>query len=121
MCEFDGLRFFLDKQPIVGTEPRAILWIGARVVWETTDADVASDSSQIPTDGVNDVENFSIVCEFNAGDHHDAAESGGPVVVADETAFAGAALSFCDFCHSETDVWGCVEGGGVEYGYSVPA
>ena len=63
----------------------------------------------------------SIVCEFNARDHHDPTVSGGPVVVADETAFAGAAFSVCDFCHSETDVWGIVDGSWVEYGYAVPA
>jgi hypothetical protein len=64
---------------------------------------------------------YSVVCKFDAGDHHDATVSGGPVVVADETALASTALSICDFCHSETNVWWGVEGSGIEYGYAVPA
>ena len=75
---------------------------------------------QIQVDAENRKANL-VVREFDPRNHHDPAVASFPVVVADETAFAGTALSLCELCEAEADVRGRVEGRWVEDGDAVPA
>lgn len=45
----------LGEEPVVGAEPRAVLWVRARVVGQAPEADVPPDRGQVPARGVDDL------------------------------------------------------------------
>ena len=56
--ELELLRLFIREQPVVGTIPASVLWIGMWVVWQPADALVSADRRQVPSFGVDDVVYF---------------------------------------------------------------
>lgn len=45
----------IGEEPVMGTEPRAVLRVRARVVRQPAKSDIAPDRSEIPAGGVDDV------------------------------------------------------------------
>lgn len=52
----------LDEQSIVRAEPRSILRVGMRIVGETADTLVPSDSGQVPSFGMDDIVDLLVLC-----------------------------------------------------------
>lgn len=92
-----------------------------RIVGQTADPLVSPDSGQISSFGVDNVPDFSVVCEFDAGNHDDTSVPGVKVVVADKRTFTGRAFALSQVGHSEPDVRRFVERSGIQHGNTVPA
>jgi hypothetical protein len=64
---------------------------------------------------------YPVIGQLNSRDHQNSPISGLPVVITNQTAFAGTALAIHDLSHPESYVRRTVERRGVHDGYAVPA
>lgn len=130
--------------------PAPVLWIGVRVIRQTADTLVASNSSEVSSFGVDNIPNFSVVGELDSGDHDDTSIPGVKVVIchnkkkkkkrlvkkkkkgaqskgmknrltADKRAFTRRAFALIQVGHSEFDMRRFVKGSGIENSNTVPA
>lgn len=92
-----------------------------RVIRQTADTLVASNSSEVSSFGVDNIPNFSVVGELDSGDHDDTSIPGVKVVIADKRAFTRRAFALIQVGHSEFDMRRFVKGSGIENSNTVPA
>lgn len=91
------LIFLHREQPVVRTIPTSVLGIGVRIIWQSTDALVTTDSGQITAVRMDDVVDFLlyasafrkrvcrltrlVVSQFDTGYHDDPSVSSIPIVI----------------------------------------
>lgn len=118
-----------------------------RVIRQTADTLVASNSSEVSSFRVDNIPNFSVVGELDSGDHDDTSIPGVKVVIchnkkkkrlikkkkgaqskgmknrltADKRAFTRRAFALIQVGHSEFDMRRFVKGSGIENSNTVPA